>query len=298
MAREYHKIRGSTLIIASCLVFCIGGCLVKQARDLGPVIIAFFRFVVGLALVGGAALTGRLKLRFNDKKLLFLRGLTGGMSVFIAFLAITKLGLAKGVILIYSFPIFGCFFSAVFLKERMRLVHVVAIVIAFAGIYLISCDDGQSMGLFSVFGKYELVTIAGAVLGGIAVTLIRKLHDTDDSAGIYFSQCLVGMMIVALPAVKAGINIDLSGLVLLVGVGVFATMGQLLMTEGYRFVPVRTGSLLSMLDPVLTYVAGIVIFGETFALHSVFGAVLVVGACAFVVLGRQEAPGADEIVEM
>jgi drug/metabolite transporter (DMT)-like permease len=272
---------------------------VRQARSLGPVKIALFRFAIGLGLVGGAAVMGRVKLRFNDKRLLFLRGFTGGISVFIAFVAITKLGLAKGTILIYSFPIFGCFFSAVFLKERLRLVHIASIAIAFAGIYLISCDDGNSMGPFSVFGKYELLTIVGAVFGGIAITLIRKLHDTDDSASIYFSQCAVGMMLVALPAIKGGIGVELPGLILLAGVGVFATLGQLLMTEGYRYVPVRTGSLLSMLDPVLAYVAGILIFGEACSGRSVIGAALVVTACAsVVVLGRQDGPMADELVDM
>lgn len=270
----------------------------RQARSLGPVKIAFFRFAIGLGLVGGAAVMGRVKLRFNDKRLLFLRGFTGGISVFIAFVAITKLGLAKGTILIYSFPIFASIFSAMFLKERLRLVHIVSIVIAFAGIYLVSCDDGNSMGLFSVFGKYELLTIVGAVFGGIAITLIRKLHDTDDSVSIYFSQCAVGMMLVALPAIKGGIGVELPGLILLAGVGVFATLGQLLMTEGYRYVPVRTGSLLSMLDPVLAYAAGILIFGEACSGRSMIGAALVVTACASVLLGRQDGPMADELVEM
>jgi hypothetical protein len=31
MAREYHKVKGTLLLIASCVVFVVAGCLLKQA---------------------------------------------------------------------------------------------------------------------------------------------------------------------------------------------------------------------------------------------------------------------------
>ncbi len=298
MTRQYDKMRGGMLIVGSCALFCVAGCLVRQAAYIGPVRIALFRFVIGLGLITGAAVFGRVKLRFNDRRLLFLRGLTGGTAVFIAFLAITELGLGKGTVIICSYPIFASIFSAIFLKERLRLVNVAAIVIAFSGIYLISSDDSDGLWTFSVFGKIELITIFGAVLGGIAVTLIRKLHDTDNSAAIYFSQCSVGMWLVLLPALKGGVAIGSTGMLLLLGIGVFATVGPLLMTEGYKYVPVKTGSLLCMLDPVAAYIAGVVIFGEPLVARSVVGAVLVVAACASVLVGRKDERRGGEIAEV
>ncbi len=295
MARQYHRMRGAALIVSSCLLFSVTGCLVRAGAHIGPLRMVLFRFAIGLVIIAAAVVFGRVRLRFNDKRLLYLRGLTGGIATFIAFVAITKLGLGKGTVIICSYPIFASIFSAIFLKEKLRLLNVVSIVVAFAGIYLISSDGGSGLWAFSVFGKYELITIFGAVLSGIAVTLIRKLHDTDDSAAIYFSQCAVGLCVVIVPACKSGLAVEPAGMLLLAGIGISATIGQLLMTEGYKYVPVRTGSLLGTLDPVLAYIAGVVLFDEPLAARSVIGAVFVVAACALVLVGRKDEPDAIEI---
>ena len=130
------------------------------------------------------------------------------------------------------------------------------------------------------------------------MTLIRKLHDTDNSPTIYFSQCAVGLCFVLFGAFGEGGTIGPAALVMLLGIGVFATAGQLLMTEGYRYLPVRTGSLLSMLETVLAYAAGVVIFDERLSIQSIVGAMLIVGACATVLGGRKEAVESAEIVEV
>jgi len=293
MAREYHKVKGTLLLIASCVVFVVAGCLVKQAADLGAARIALFRFVVGLGLIAAAAITGRVKLRFHNGPLLLLRGLAGGAAVAIAFLAIARLGLGKGTLIMCSYPIFACIFSAVFLKERLGLVHAAALLTAFAGIYLLSISGAALW----VFGRYELITVGGAVLSGIALTAIRKLHDTDTSAAIYFAQCGVGMWLVLLPGLSEPAAIGAAQALLLVAIGVTATVGQLLMTEGYKYLPVRTGSLICMLDPVLAFAAGVVIFGEPFTARSAAGAALVIGACVLVLGGRTRPDRAAEIVE-
>jgi drug/metabolite transporter (DMT)-like permease len=148
--------------------------------------------------------------------------------------------------------------------------------------------------VLKVFGKYEIITLIGAVISGVAVTTVRKLHDTDNSWSIYFSQCFVGMALFGVPALAMGWNISWGGWLIMLGIGVGATVGQLLMTEGFRYVPVRIGSLMGMLDPVLAYAAGVVIFDEGVSVAAVFGAVLVVGACCMVLAGRGPARGLSE----
>jgi len=286
MPRLENKTKGATLIILACVFFCMTGCLVKSGSYIGAYRLAFFRFVLGLGLIAAAAMSGRVKLVFNNKKLLFLRGLTGGIGVSIALISITKLGLGKGMVLVSSYPIFASITSAIFLKERLRLLDFVAIIVAMLGIYFIAYDKQQSSSLL-VFGKYELLAVLGAVIAGIAITLIRKLHDTDDSLAIYFSQCAVGMWLVIVPAFTTGGGIGLKGVFILLGIGAGVTVGQLLMTEGFKYVPVKIGSLLLLLDPILCYIAGTIIFNEPLTVPCLLGAVLVIGACAVVLLRRK-----------
>ena len=286
MSRLEHKTKGATLIFVACGFFCIAASLIKSGSYIGAYKLAFFRFVIGLCLIATAAMSGRVKLVFNDKKLLLLRGLTGGTAVFILVLSITKLGLSKGMVLFSTYPIFGSIFSAVFLKERLRVINFAALFTAVVGVYFVAYDKGQGFTLL-VFGRYELLAVLGAVIAGIAITLIRKLHDTDHSLAIYFSQCIVGMWLVIIPAFKGGIAVGLKAVFILLGMGASITVGQLLMTEGMKYVPVKIGSLLLLLDPVLCYIAGVVIFSEPLTFFCLLGSVLVVGSCAIVLTSRK-----------
>jgi drug/metabolite transporter (DMT)-like permease len=59
------------------------------------------------------------------------------------------------------------------------------------------------------------------------------------------------------------------------------------MTEGFKYVPVKIGSLLMMLETVLCYAAGIVIFSEPLTWSILLGSVLVIGACSVVLMRRK-----------
>ena len=289
MARETRILRGAILITTACAVFCVAGILVKAGRSMPSATLALGRFAIGLALLLCAARVGWIRLRFVDRLRLFGRGLFGGLAIFISFLCIAKLGLGKGVVLLFTGPVFAAVFSSLFLHERFGLSHLLGLAIALAGLYLIAADDAQGLGPMTVFGRYELLGILGAVLAGAAVTLIRKLHDTDDVYAIYFAQCLVGLVLMAVPGVIGPIHLGLREIGIIVGVGVTATLGQLLMTQGFKYVPVRIGSLLTMLDPVFAFIAGVLVFSESVNLRSILGAGLIVTACVGVVVGRRRA---------
>jgi drug/metabolite transporter (DMT)-like permease len=282
ITKEQHI--GAVYILASTAAFCLMSGLVRYASDIDPYKTTLFRFIVGLGILGTAALFGKIPLKFVSGPLLLLRGLTGGTAILIFFFSISKLGVGKGTVLIYSFPIFGSIFSSIFLKERIGAIRFVAILMAFAGIYLLAGDNGQGLSLIGVVGTYELLTIFGAMLGGVALVTVKKLHDTDSSYAIYFAQCVIGLWVVIVPANIVPCSIGISGGLLLVAIGVSSTVGQLLSTEGIRYVQVTTGSLLGMLVPVLNYFLGVVAFGELISWRSVVGSAIVLGACVVVLM--------------
>jgi drug/metabolite transporter (DMT)-like permease len=96
------------------------------------------------------------------------------------------------------------------------------------------------------------------------------------------------MWLVLGPSLSSEGRVGLNGVFILLGIGVTVTVGQLLMTEGFKYVPVKTGSLLLMLEPVLCYIAGVAIFSESLTVSRVFGSVLVIGACMVVMAGRKK----------
>ena len=288
--------RGAVLILASTVAFCLMSALVRSASGIDPYKTTLFRFIVGLGILGTAAMFGKIELKFSNGPLLFLRGLLGGTAILIFFWSISKLGVGKATVLIYAFPIFGSIFGAIFLKERVGLLRVVAILTAFAGIYLLAVDNGDGFSVLGSLGVDELLTLCGAMLGGAALVLVKKLHDTDSSYAIFFAQCAIGLWVVVVPANTIPCSIGVAGGFLLVAIGVTSATGQLLATAGVRHVDVATGGLLGMLVPVLNYVIGVAIFHEAISFESVVGTAMVIGSCGFVLArttngGNKTRPG-------
>ncbi len=86
------------------------------------------------------------------------------------------------------------------------------------------------------------------------------------------------------PASAGSSRIDFADGLILVLIGVTATIGQLMMTQSYKHLPVRIGATLAMLEPVFCYLAGVALFGELFSAKSIIGTLLIIGSCVAVVL--------------
>ncbi len=273
--------KGILLTLGSVVFFALMAVLVKAVPNVSSYQTTFFRFAIGLGILGILSLFGIINLRFNDKKNLFWRGIVGGIAVYLFYLAIIKLGVGKGSVYIYSYPIFATLFSMLILKEKVEPIKFVVIFISFAGLILLSVGGKGSL---AGMGIYELIAIAGSVTTGLAVVFVKKLHDSDNSYAIFFSQCIVGFWLFMIPSGATQAKGDMSELFLLVLIGIVATIGQLFMTEGYRYVNVATGSLLQSMVPVFNLLSGWLIFHEQFTPIEMTGAFVIVGSCLALVI--------------
>ena len=287
MINKGYPMKGLVLMGGSAGAFCMMASLVKYASFIDPYLAALFRFVIGLCLLGAAALFGKLKLHFVNGWLLLVRGLTGGAGVFFFYLSIVKLGIAKGTIITYSYPIFASIMSVFFLKEKIGVLKWIAIAIAFIGIYLVRGEGTEGVLPLIAFGKYEVLAVVGAIFSGMAVVSIKRLHETDSTYAIFFVHCVVGLWLMIIPANLAPKAIGYFGGILLAGIGIFATVGQLLMTEGYRYLSVPSGSLLGLLVPVLNFCAGVVVFHERLSLWAIIGSILILTSCITITVDRE-----------
>ena len=287
MEERRHRLKGAVLIVSATIMFCVMASLVRYVRDIDATKTSLFRFVVGLALLGSAAMSGRIRLAFNNTKLLLLRGLLGGAGIYITFLVIVKIGMSRGMMLISTYPVFACLFAAIFLKEKMRPAAILAIAGSFVGIYLLSAGNNGSLAVFGSFRIYEILAVVCGVVAGLTLVIIRKLHQTDDSYAIFFAQCIVGFWLVVAPANIGSWQLNAKDVVILLFIGLTAAAGQLLMTQGYKYLPVRIGSVLGLLEAVLDYIVGLLLFTEAFSWLSLSGAALII-ICSVAVLMLSE----------
>ena len=135
--------KGIFLTLGSVIFFALMAVLVKAIPNVSSYQTTFFRFAIGVGIVGLLSLFGVIQLKFNNREGLFWRGLVGGIAVYLFYLAILKLGVGKGSVYIYSYPIFATLFSMLILKEKVEPIKFIIIAISFAGLILLSVGGGK-----------------------------------------------------------------------------------------------------------------------------------------------------------
>ncbi|WP_423130478.1 DMT family transporter [Gaoshiqia sp. Z1-71] len=275
-------LKGILLTLSSVIAFALMAILVRAIPHVSSFQSSFFRFSVGLGIIGLLGMFRVIPMRFRDRKFLLLRGLIGGIAVYLFYLSIVKLGIGKGSVYVYSYPVFATLFSMLILKEKVEPVKFIPIIASIGGLVLLSFKHGSAS--LSGFSGYELIGIAGSLTTGLAVVFVKKLHDSDNSYSIFFAQSLMGFWLFIIPSgitQSPGSPFDL---VILLLIGLVATLGQLLMTEGYRYVNVATGSIFQSLVPVFNLLAGYFIFHEEFSSAETIGAIVIIGSCLSLVV--------------
>ncbi len=268
---------GIALMILSVVAFAVMATLVKIMAYVSPYVTVFVRFSVGIGILGILALLKKIKLNFVCSPLLLLRGISGAISVTLFYFAIVKIGMGKGSVYSYSYPVFASLLSALVLKEKISGTKWLLILSAFTGIVLVAFNVSSSGGFDFNIG--DVLAICSAFTNAISILLVKKLHDTDDSYAIFFAQSIIGFWIFIIPANTPELTGNVSASYILILIGIFSAMAQLLNTEGYRHVSIATGSPFHMLIPVVNVIIGVVLFQEKLSTMEIVGAGIVVLSC-------------------
>jgi drug/metabolite transporter (DMT)-like permease len=275
MNKGYAK--GMLVMAASSVLFSAMSLLVPWTKEASTSVVTAARFITGILIIAGFAVSGITRLTARNRLWLVVRGVIGAVSVFLFFRGIVTLGLGKGTILNYTYPIFAALLAPLMLRERLHLDVLAAIGVSFFGIYLV-LNPGNILAI----GSDGLLALLGGALSGVAVVAIKKLRETDSPYMIYLAQCVFGLFVVGYPTVTSSFAFSAVTWLILLGVGLFATAAQLLMTWAYKHVPATEGSLLAFLVPVLNMILGVIVFGETMHPATIAGSLLVLASCVYV----------------
>ncbi len=283
---SHPSVAGIAVMLVSNVFFSLMAILIRVDPSISGQESAFYRFAIGALFVVTMALFGKASLRFRDIRGLMWRGIVGGVSVVLFYLPINEIGLGKTSLFQYTYPFYAIVFSALFLKERISLTIGLLLALAMTGLVLL---EWPSLGT-GHWNAWVLVAWASGVLSGLAVMYVKKLSATESSTSIFLAQCIGGFWITLLPAHAISPAFGWGPAFLLLGIGLSAAAGQILMTWAYKHVDVSTGSLLSALVPVTNIAAGVVFFGERFEPLEVAGACVTLAACVLLVLVKMRRP--------
>jgi drug/metabolite transporter (DMT)-like permease len=259
--------------VGAGLGFALMGAFIKTAsQSLPNEMVVFLRNLFGLLI-----LTLWLRPRARDLHTRrlgghVLRAAFGLTAMYCFFFALARLHLAEAMLLNYSTPLFIPLIAWAWLGERPPGAVWLAVAVGFAGVALIL---KPGFGLLTWAG---LVGLLAGLFAALAMTNIRRISETEPVSRIVLYFALLGTAVSALPLPWAWQTPSWHDAGLMLGAGLFATLGQLWLTRAYSLAPAaRVGSLVYS-AVVFAALLGWLLWDERPDLLSVLGMLLVVAA--------------------
>ena len=271
--------KGIFFIICSAFFFALMAVFVRLAGDIHFVQKAFFRNAMAFII----ALAGTLRdVKQNGKEAvhipkgamlyLFLRAIAGSIGVFGNFFAIDRILLADAAILNKMAPFFTIIFCYIILKEKIKPVPLVCIIIAFFGSILIvkpSFNFTQMLPTLAAF--------LGGVGAGLAYASIRKLSYLKCNGKIIILFFSAFSMLMSVPYLVTSFNpMSMQQFLLLACAGCCAAGGQFSVTAAYYHAPANKISIYDYSQILFSTLFGFVFFAQLPDVLSILGYVIIV----------------------
>ncbi|MBO6485912.1 MAG: DMT family transporter [Pelagibacteraceae bacterium] len=268
------NILGLFFMLISVTFFSLMDVLVKVTGEYALGEILFFRSLFGLIPIFFLIPKNRLKNFYKTQKisLHFYRSLFGTIAMASIFIALRNLELAETVAMTFAGPIFVTLFSIFFLSEKVRLTRWSAVVIGFVGVIFISRPGFETANIFYIFPIIFCLGFAAVCI------LIRKLTLYGESVWLiafYFTLVsgLAGLATLPFGGWLIPTKIDF---ILLVLIGIFGSVANLLLTQSYKLAEVSLTTPLKYLALIYAIAFGFFIFQEIPSFYTILGAGLIV----------------------
>lgn len=280
------SIRGAIwMLFAAAMFACMGGFIRHLASDIHPLVIAFFRSVIGMVLIlPFMARMGLAMFRTRRHGMFFLRGMVSALGQAFYFSALAFLPMADAISLTFTAPLFGVVLAVALLGEKFRMPRWIATLFGFAGVLII---------LRPGFGDVTLVTLTplmAALSMSFIWVFVKILAETEPTQRIVFYMMVYAIPASLLPALFVWTTPAIEHVPWLISLAAVANLGQIGMTNAYRAADATAVFPFDFARLPFTALIAYFAFAESPDAWSWLGAVVIFGSTVYVV--RHEARSA------
>ncbi len=259
--------------------------------------VVFMRAAISLCFLTVVIYAGgrREQLRLGKHPVLLLA--SGALLTFhwVMFLkALNNLSIGDAEFITYLAPVLVAVLAPFFLKEKLERTTVMALLLALAGMYLISLT-GQSEGT-GLNGAGILYALTAAVTYAFLLLILKKLREDTPTLTITFYQTAVNAALLLPFCAFRYFPVSPRGWVSLVILGtVHTALAGLVYIYAVRKVKAQHVGIIAYLEPLSAVVFGLIFLGEQPGWQDLLGGLLIIAAGALVLrrgiaeLGVQEA---------
>lgn len=219
------------MLVAGFMFACMGLFVKLGAAHFTSTELVFYRSLFGLVVTFLVLTTCRMPLATAHWRIHCWRGLFGLGGLLLFFYCLTQLPLATAISLNNTWPLFLIILATLILKEHLHWPLACAVILGFTGVLLLLQPTFNESQLFA-----GLLGVISGFLASIAhfnVKQLGRLGESDWLVVFYFT--LISTIITGIWLTLTQFStITPHNLVLLIGVGLTATLAQLALTRAYR----------------------------------------------------------------
>ncbi len=225
--------KGILFMVLGGLAFASMGALIHELGNYCDwLLIAFFRMLISFVIALTLALKAGVNPFIINNKTLWLRSLIGSSAMLATFYAITKLPISEVAVITETRPIWVAIVAGYILGETAGKKVWISIIFGIVGVVLVEHPrilEQNFAGLLALYAAFG---------GAVVMICLRKLKDLDLRIIItHFSGTATIVTLITLFFVRG--EVDLSPLIntnttlMMLGVGIFGTIGQIAMTKAF-----------------------------------------------------------------
>lgn len=194
------------------------------------------------------------------------------------FYAVGEIPVSDYTALLYSQPIFTILFAVVLLGEKAGARTWTAVAVAFVGALIILRPGLQEVSLGM------LAALATGILFASINTCIKSLSRTDSSAVIVAYVSILMLLISLVPTLFVWKTPALADWPAILGIGVFAMLGQYGITRAISIADARVVQPFDFSRLITAAIVGWIAFGETSDIYTWIGALVIFCASYYVIV--------------
>lgn len=278
-----NKTKAVICILGSGFCFSLMTVFIRLASDVPLMERTMFRNLIAAVLTFFILLKSKSGFRIGkgNVKYLLARSIFGTVGMVCNFYAVDHLLLSDANMLNKLSPFFAILASYFLLKEKLKPMQIIGVVVAFLGSLLIIKPSGSAgMDLLP-----SILGVIGGVGAGIAYTFVRLLGTRGENSKMVVFFFSAFSCISLLPFVIATYKpVSEIEFLYLCATGICACGGQLCITQAYTYAPAREISVYDYAQVIFSSAFGFFFFAQVPDGYSILGYFIIIGMAVLMFL--------------
>lgn len=209
--------------------------------------------------------------------MLIISGMAIGFGWVFLFNSYNYITVANATIIYYLAPVIVIFLSPIFLKEKLTLKKVLAVICSMIGLILIVKTGSQNNNINLTQGIINAF-LAACLYAGVII-LNKFIKNVDEYTKTFIQLLMASIVLLPWVIVRNNMVFDFKSIILILILGIVHTgVAYCLYFSAMKELKAQSIAILGYLDPVSSVVFSVFLLREPFSIYQLVGGVIILAA--------------------